>query len=479
MRKKILGAFAALSAVAGGAVAQSPSRPVAPTPVGTVGAYDGVTDGNVRPANADRYNEPVPPPMPGMGDPGMMADPMMGLGVPMYPPPGPYGATPYEQPVLGEGAFSATSPHRFYLDGQYLLLFPETQPTPMPLLSTSAPADLGRLGGGTTTSLAAGNNTLNLGTVSGFRVNAGFLRAGDQRAGLDVGGFYQSPSSNSTFVQSSAQGIPLIARPFVNSTNGVPSSLIVSAPNSVSGSALVRATTEFWGIEASGVLNLFRTQPGECRLWQLNVLGGYRYMELNEGLGISSMSTILAGTLPAGGLVVGPPTSIDVRDQFTTVNRFHGAQVGLQSQFTSGRWYVGLTGKAAFGGVRQTVDVEGTTAVANPIARTGSTTLGGLYANATNIGRYRVDRFAIVTDLNATVGFHLTTWLIGTVGYNVIHMSSAARPGNQFNGVVNPAVVPTSGLFGTGGTAVARAPVNIRDDDFFTHGLNFGLILRY
>jgi len=41
MRKKILGAFAALSAVAGGALAQSPARPVAPTPIGTVGSYDG------------------------------------------------------------------------------------------------------------------------------------------------------------------------------------------------------------------------------------------------------------------------------------------------------------------------------------------------------------------------------------------------------------------------------------------------------
>lgn len=479
MRKKILGAFAALSAVAGGALAQSPARPPAPTPLGTVGAFEGgMSDSMVRPANAERYNEAVPPPMPGGGDPGMGADPMMGLGGPMYPPPGPYGQSPYEQPVLGEGAFDATSPHRFYLDGQYLLLFPETQPSPMPLLTTSAPADFGRIGAGTTTALVARNHTLNLGTASGFRVNAGFLRGGDQRLGLDVGGFYQSPVSHNYFARSSAQGIPLIARPFINSTTGAQSSLIVSAPNSVSGSALVRATTELYGIEASGLLNLFRTCPGECRLWQLNVLGGYRYLELNETLGVSSMSTILSGTVPAVGLTVGPPTSIDVRDQFNTLNKFHGAQVGLQSQFTSGRWYVGLTGKAAFGGVSQKLEVDGTTALANPIARTGSVTLGGLYATAANIGRYRNDRFAIVTDLNASVGFHFTSWLIGTVGYNFIHLGSAARPGNQFDGRVNTSLVPTSGLFGTGG-AVTSAPVSIRNDDFFTHGLNFGFILRY
>ncbi len=479
MRKKILGAVAALSAVAGGALAQSPARPLAPTPLGTVGAFEGgMRDSMVRPANAERFNEPIPPPMPGMGDPGMGADPMMGLGGPMYPPPGPYGQSPYEQPVLGEGVFDATAPHRFYVEGQYLLLFPETHPTPTPLLTTSAPADFGRLGAGTTTSLAAGSRTLNLGTASGFRLNAGFLRAGDQRFGLDVGALYQTPVSNNTFARSSTQGIPLIARPFVNSTNGAASSLIVSAPNSVSGSALVRATTEFWGIEANAVYNLFRTTPGECRLWQLNVLGGYRYLELNEGLGVSSMSTVLSGVIPAGGLVVGPPTSLDVRDQFTTLNKFHGAQVGLQSQFTSGRWYVGLTGKAAFGGVGQRLSIDGSTALANPVARTGSVTLGGLYANASNIGNYKQDRFAIVTDLNASVGFHITSWLMGTVGYNFIHMSSAARPGNQFDGTVNPSLVPASGLFGTAG-AINRPPVTVKDDDFFTHGLNFGFIVKY
>ena len=486
MRKKILGAFAALSAVAGGALAQSPTRPaVAPTPIGTVGSYDGgMKDSMVKPANAEVYNPAIPPHMagmggPGMGDPGMGgADPMMGMGGPMYPPPGPFGQLPYEQPVFGEGAFSAPGTHRFYLDGQYLLLFPESQPTNTPLLTTSAPADFGRLGNATTTILAGDRGLLNLGTVSGFRVNGGFWRGSDQRVGVDVGGLYQSPTSYTLFAQSSNQGIPLIARPFTNSLTGAPSSLIVSAPNSVSGSALIRATTEFYGIEANGLLNLFRTCPGECRSWSLNLLAGYRYMELQEGLGMSTRSTVLTGTVPAVGLTAGAPTSIEVRDQFNTLNRFHGAQAGIQSQFTSGRWYVGVSGKAAFGAVNQRLEIDGSTALGNPINRTGSVTLGGLFANASNIGRYQTDQFAIVTDLNATVGFHFTSWLIGTVGYNFIHVSAVLRPGNQFDGSANPTLVPTSALYGTAAPA-GRAPIALKQDDFFTHGLNFGMILRY
>jgi hypothetical protein len=490
MRKKILGAIAALSAGVGGAVAQTPARPVAPMPLGSVGAFGsggGMTDPNVRPANADVYNPAVPPPGlgglgmagPGVGGPGGPGapDPMMGMGEPVYPPPGTYGQLPYEDPVL-EGAFNAASPARFFLEGQYLLMFPEGQPVRFPLLTTSAPADFGRVGAATTTILAGGGRELDLGTVSGFRINGGLWRAGDQRVGIELGGLYLSPSSYNRFARSSDQGIPLLARPFTNAATGVPASLVVSSPNSISGSALVRATTEFWGFEANGLLNLYRTCPGECRLWQLNLLAGYRYLQLDESLDVSSRSTVLTGTIPVGGVTVGSPTSVEVRDRFETLNKFHGGQVGLQSQFTSGRWYVGMTGKVAFGGVNQRIIIDGSTGTNNPTAGRTNVTLGGLFANASNIGRYRTDEFAVVTDVNATLGFHFTSWLIGTVGYNFIHMNTVARPGSVFNGRVDPSLVPTSGLFGTAGPAT-RGRVVAPTDDFYTHGLNFGVILRY
>ncbi|WP_414896400.1 ABC transporter permease, partial [Roseateles sp.] len=37
-------------------------------------------------------------------------------------------------------------------------------------------------------------------------------------------------------------------------------------PNAVAGSALARATTEFYGVEANALYNLYRTCPGECAL---------------------------------------------------------------------------------------------------------------------------------------------------------------------------------------------------------------------
>jgi hypothetical protein len=482
MRKKLLGTIAALAAGAGGALAQSPAKTVAPAAIGTVGAFDsGTTDPAVRLASG-HSNPVVPPPLGGMdGVPpggGLGVDPMMGGG-PVYPPPGVQGGAAWDEPPITGGLFGG-GPSTFYVDGQYLLLFPEKQPVGFPLLTSGSPAagEQGRIGSSTTIALAGNRGTLNLGSTSGFRINAGLWRPQDHRLGVDVGGLYMAPVSNTVFMRSSDQGIPVLARPFISTATGAQSVLIASSPGIVSGDVASRATTTFWSIEANAMVNLYRSCPDNCRSWTLNLLLGYRFAEHNETLSLSTRSTALPGrTLPYAGVTVGSPTTIEVRDQFDALNKFHGGQVGLQSQFTSGRWYVGATGKVAFGATNQRVIVDGTSAAVNPIDGTSSQTLGGLFANSSNIGRYKTDQFAILTDVNATLGYNFTRWLTGTVGYNFIHLSAAARPGNMFNGQVDPALVPTSGTYGTGANG---SPVfQVRQDDFFVHGLNFGFLVRY
>jgi Putative beta barrel porin-7 (BBP7) len=480
MRKKLLGTIAALAAGAGGALAQSPAKTTAPAAVGTVGAFDGgMTDPMVRLANAPG-NPVVPPPM-GGGEgmpPDIGVDPMMGGG-PMYPPPGVFGSPGWEEPQMNDGLFGG-GPAKFYVDGQYLLLFPEKQPVGFPLLTSGSPAagEQGRIGGSTTIALAGNRGTLSLGSTSGFRINTGIWRPQDMRLGVEVGGLYMAPVSNTVFMRSSDQGIPLLARPFISTATGVQSVLIASSPGVVNGDVFSRATTNFWGIEASGLFNLYRTCPDNCRSWTLNLVGGYRFAEFQETLSLSTRATALPGrTLPYAGTTVSSPTTVEVRDRFDALNKFHGGQVGLQSQFSSGRWYVGATGKVGFGATNQRVIVDGISSAVNPNTQESSQTLGGLFANASNIGRYKADQFAILTDVNGTVGYNFTRWLTGTVGYNFIHLSSVARPGNLFNGRVDPALVPTSGTYGTG--ANGSPLFTVKQDDFFVHGLNFGFIVRY
>ena len=486
MRKKLLGTIAALAAGAGGALAQSPTRPAAPAAIGTVGGFD--DGGAVMPAHGQAAAIPPSfggpdggPPLGGMGGMGGV-DPMMGQGGPVYPPPGIMGQGGWEEPA------QASLLSTLYVDGQYLLAFPKSQPTGYPLLTSGSatPGEQGRIGASTTTILAGAPGTLSLGTASGFRINGGVWRPQDHRLGVEAGGLYFAPVSNTAYLRSSDQGIPLIARPFISTATGGQGVLLASSPSAISGEVLSRATTTFWGAEGNALVNVYRSCPDNCRSWTLNLLVGYRYAELDETLSVSSRSTALPGrTLPFANITVGAPASIEVRDSFQVVNKFNGGQVGLQSHFRSGRWYVGATGKVAFGSTSSTVIVDGssyaldptTQNADNPINRVNSQAIGGLFANASNIGRYKADQFAILTDVNGSVGYNFTSWLTGTVGYNFIHLSAVARPGRLFNGQVDPSLVPTSGSYGLGpnGSPAFRIPV----DDFWIHGVNFGFLIRY
>lgn len=494
MRKKLLGAMAALVAGSGGALAQSPTRGVA--------RAGGDPDGGAYPV---QYNEAIPPRLPGgptlppemTAGPGGQPDfgpaaPGMGGpgGEPAWPVPGPYMQQSWERPDVprrglfdglfgGPGGAPNNAP-TLWFDGQYLLMFPKAMPINFPLVTTGAPAGLGVIGQPTTSGLH-GNGDLRLGAVSGFRLTAGFFRPSDHRLGFELTGMYLSPSSNSFFGQSSGTGIPVIARPYFNVATGANAALIVSFPNFASGSIDSRAASEFWGMEANGLWNIYRS----CGAlpWTLNAVGGFRFNSLEESLDITQQSTLLPGvTAPFAGITVAAPTSLLVRDNFATSNRFYGGQIGLQSQVSLGRWYGGITAKVGFGVMHQEVRIDGASGISNPTAGTtaglSSLAVGGLYANATNIGVFREDRFAVMTDINGTLGYNVNRFLTLTAGYNFIHMGAAARATEQFNGRVDPALIPTSGSFG--GTAVAGQPAyEIKQTDYFMHGLNFGFIVRY
>ncbi len=464
MRKKVLGTLAALAASAGGALAQGPRPIPAPMTQPPPGGYGEMPVPNVDP------NSFAPNGLP----PG---------GMPAYPNGGAYGEAPYDSPsmkgsgLFGMGGRGAANPS-VWLDMQYLLMFPKAQPIGFPLLSTSAPADAGIVGR-PSTSLLQGSGDLGLGEASGFRISGGMFRSSDQRVGAEFVGTYLAPTSNIAFVgsNSNSNGVPVIARPFIDGRTG-PSSLLVSFPTFAYGSTLSRATTKFWGAEANALVNLYRTAEGDSRHWVLNAVAGFRYARLAETIDVTSRSTLLAGnTATYNGLTINSPTSVEVRDLFESRNSFYGGQAGLQSQFNSGRWYVGVGGKVGFGVIHQEIDIAGTTGALNAATQTNSSSVGGLFANASNIGNHSSDEFGLLTDLNATLGFQITPWLVATVGYNFIHLNDVARPGKQFDGRVDGATIPASANFG--GVSSGSPAFTLRQEDFYVHGLNFGFMLRY
>jgi hypothetical protein len=193
---------------------------------------------------------------------------------------------------------------------------------------------------------------------------------------------------------------------------------------------------------------------------------GFRSLGLDESLNISENLVSLS---PAA------PGNILVTDNFATSNRFYGGQVGLDSELRYGNWFLDLSTKVALGNVHQVVNISGSTLVTDA---TGAATLsqGGLLTQASNIGRYTHDRFAVLPEVGLNFGYQVTANLRCFVGYNFLYLSSVVRPAQQIDRVVNPTFIP---LNGTAPMGPARPSFALRDTDFYAQGVNFGLEFRW
>jgi hypothetical protein len=335
-------------------------------------------------------------------------------------------------------------------------------------------------------------------------VTAGAFFDCNRRFGLEASGFLLEQKSNISFYQSSPAGTPVLARPFIDSANvRAGSALVVSSPNLGSGSVLVSTSTRAWGVEGNGVINLYRTGP-MCRTGcSVDFLLGVRYFELDETLNVSSQTTLgipntftpvlqvnpfgvltqvgavlTPGSTTLGGVQVFNPASIEVRDSFKVWNQFYGGQIGLRTEWRLGGAYsLMVTGKFAMGDMHETIEVNGASGFFDPVRGQLGTAVGGLLANAGNIGRYHRDEFAIIPEVNASLGIAISQSITGYIGYNFLYVNKVARPGSQINPVVNTASVPFSPNYGTNRPFTTNGL--FAQDDFWLMGVNFGLNFRY
>lgn len=527
MRKGLLGSIAALATGAGAAWGQ----PVPPAPAGDPPPPAAVAPaGDVIPVNgpilppalqglADlaRPTPPAPVIMPPLsfgppGDPQGLG-PVAGSGPPpgpMYPNPGAYAA-PNFQPgppaPSGLGGSTGGAPH-WWFGGEYLLWYSKAQPATFPLLTTSAPADRGLLGRSSTLSLV-GQKDLTYNPISGFRLSGGFFYDADRRKGFEFSGFALERRTVGVDVSASPAGIPTLARPFIDSASpNAFSSLVLANPNFGGGRVVVTTSSELWGAEGNKIINLYRSEPGCACSWSLDVLAGYRYLELTEDVQIRSATYLTVppvatpvfqagpfgvltqvGTtatpvpVPFGGLTVFNPATVLVLDSFKVTNRFNGGQVGARGEVRYGMFTVSGTGKFAIGNMNQRLEIQGASAFADlsrpraPFPNAGMA-YGGLYANAANIGRYSHDEFAIIPEATLNVGLNVTRGLTAFAGYNFMYIDNVARPMSQINPIVNSATVPFSPNYGAQGRPNVPQQFFVQDE-YWVMGVNFGLMLRY
>lgn len=422
--------------------------------------------------------ELVPPPQPSAGSPPSAQLPapslLPDLAAPAAPPATPFGSgfAPPPAPPFGSG-YAPPPPASpallfkdpagnptFWIGFEGLVWWTRSQPLNVPLITTGPASqgdNAGNLGAPGTRSL---NGPLQYGATGGFRMFSGGWFDAEHTIGID-GSFFILGQQSAGFSAGDRTGMGnvVINEPLAGSP---PFSTQVSAPGVETGSVVVNNTSRFGGGDIDLLWNVYRGER-----WTVNLLGGYRYLELDESLSIdanSNLFTTATYTDNMGNvLATAPPgSSVLVLDRFNTRNQFNGGQLGATFQYLRNRVSLAASTKLAIGATHEIVTIDGNTtvyAVNGPAVPLG----GGNFATLQN-GRYVTNHFALAPELQLSLGFQFTPWLRGQIGYSFLYLTSVARPGNQIDNVYDGVVHPTAPLTSSG---------------WWTQGLNIGLQYRF
>jgi hypothetical protein len=367
---------------------------------------------------------PGPPPPPGT--------PALPPGaIPAPPPPGVGGPPVTAAPCP---ARSSEAP-RVWVTGEYLLWWVKNGPSLPPLIPVGTPAGVNGNALTDLTIRGGAGQSFNYDTFSGIRIGAGGWITCNETFGLE-GSFLLLERRSASFAAIAPEtGFPGLG------------------PGPSTAGIAVNSNTQLYGFEANSLINLARN----CN-YHADLIVGFRNLNLDENLSVNTAAT--TGTL-------GVPASEGFADAFRTQNSFYGAQVGVRGGAHWGPVSFDAVGKIAFGVTNEAVSVTGVrAAVVGPVA---GTTIGGLYAQPSNIGRQTRDPFAVVPEVTFSVGYDVTNNLRVFVGYTFLYISDVVRPGNQVDPAVNVSQI-------VGPFAGPVRPVRIfRESDFWAQGLNFGV----
>lgn len=347
-----------------------------------------------------------------------------------------------------------------WLSGEYLLWSVSDYDLP-PLVTSSAagtaPENTGVLGHANTRVLLGGDSDAV--TASGFRIAGGWWFDAAQSAGLEFS-YAGLPGRNERDTWRSSD-FPLLGRPVFDTGSGSESAMLVAHPDLLSGHVSVQTSTEFHHVGA-----IRRARLSQSRYRRVDSLVGFRFSSLEEALLVEQRSRFSTGT---GQVIAG--TTLDLVDRFETDNRFYGLLLGLDLREQIGDWTFSARGSLSLGNTHAELLVDGRTRTTVP-GGGSSTAIGGLLAQQTNIGDTSRNKFALMPELSLGLSTHLSECLELTVGYHLLYLNNAARPGEQINRRVSqfPPEPPVG----------SRDPrLEFQFGDVLIHGLQTGLVYRF
>jgi hypothetical protein len=342
----------------------------------------------------------------------------------------------------------------------------EIQPAQLPTTLTSGystDAVPGALGQPNTLVLQSG--TRSLGHAFGSRVFLTYWLADPEVLCVDANYFVSEKLSPSWNYASDATGLPLIARPFLNTATNQQSAVVLSSPNAANGNASDQIISRIMGGEVNLKLNVNGGVYNTANLCgpSIYILGGARWMQFNERFRVLSTFS----TSPAG-------ITDNLEDDFDVRNMFLGGQVGTQFRFRWWRITADLIGKCAFGPVRETARLRGSTTRYDAAGNFSADPTQGLYIQGSNAGEYDRTVYAALPEAYAGFGFDINEHIRFNVGWTVVGMTNVLRPYSLVNTSVND-----QPFGGPVAAPLSPAPPSLNNTSFWASWLSLGFELVF
>ena len=197
----------------------------------------------------------------------------------------------------------------------------------------------------------------------------------------------------------------MLALPYLNAVTGLEDSFLAAYTDPfagpVAGAVNVRSQCEIMGAESYLRVQVYRGQG-----LRVDLLGGYQFSRLDDNLTIDVSRTVQQ---------TGAAESIT--DVFDASNEFHGGGLGLLSEFYYRSWTLKALAKVSVGNMHETVTIQGSTTPALLFVPPDQ----GLFALATNSGRYERDETAAIPEFGLTMAYQLSDCTRLTLGYSLVY----------------------------------------------------------
>ncbi len=363
-------------------------------------------------------------------------------------------------------------PGRFWVRSEYLIWWTKGMDTPA--LVTTSPAGTPRASAGVLgqpgTQTLFGGEELFDDSRSGARFRIGKWCDQCNWIGFETEYFFLSDEDDN--FDCTDVGQTIYARPLFEVNSGEQNSELVQFPGVLNGSIHIDADSSLWSISPRLRVNLSCERFPGCNPcdpcdyggYRLDLLVGYRYMQLDDSVRIhESLATVSTAT----------PTYFVLRDEFDSTNEFNGADLGFLWEGYRGPWSLELVGRVGIGQTSQEVSIRGSTATTS-----GTSTFndpGGLLALESNIGTYSRDEFTILPEMQATLGYAISPRSRLLVGYSFMYWNDVARAGEHIDTNVNTDLIPPAQAT----TAPASPVFAWKDSSYWAQGLSLGLEYRW